>query len=167
MRIGVIADTHIPDRAQSIPEQILRDFKNTDMIIHAGDLVELNVLDKLRAICPDVKAVWGNMDSYEVREKLSEKEIIELPECRIGVMHGFGAPRMLIDLVRYSFKNNGVNIIIFGHSHIATSERKKDILYFNPGSPTDTIFSPYNSYGIIEINGKAIEARIVRINSHL
>lgn len=45
MRIGVISDTHIPERAKEIPEKILRDFKNVDMVIHVGDLVDLKVLD--------------------------------------------------------------------------------------------------------------------------
>lgn len=162
MKIGVIADTHIPDRAKDIPEKILKDFKNLDMIIHAGDLVELSVLDTLKNTCPNVQAVFGNMDSYEVRKKLLEKEIIKVADYRIGVMHGYGAPYKLVDLANSSFKNDAVNIIIFGHSHIALCKKKNDILYFNPGSPTDTIFSPYNSYGIIEINDK-IGARIIKL----
>jgi len=61
-----------------------------------------------------------------------------------------------------SFKNDRVDLVIFGHSHKAFNEKRGDILYFNPGSPTDQIFSPFNSYGIIEINDK-IEARIIKI----
>lgn len=162
MRIGVIADTHIPDRAKDIPQAILEDFKNVEMIIHAGDLVDLGVLDKLRAVCPKVKAVYGNMDPYEVRQKLAEKEVLKIGNYKIGVMHGYGAPYRLIDLLSESFKNDKVNLIIFGHSHKGINEKRGDILYFNPGSPTDKIFSPYNSYGIIEINDK-IEAKLIKI----
>lgn len=162
MKIGVIADTHIPDRAKDIPKVILEDFKNVDMIIHAGDLIDLTVLDKLKTSCPDVRAVYGNMDPYEVRKKLAEKEIIEVGNYKIGVMHGYGNPHKLIDLLRQSFKNDNVDLIVFGHSHRGINEKLGNILYFNPGSPTDKIFSPYNSYGIIEINDK-IEARIIKI----
>jgi len=162
MEIGVISDTHIPERAKDIPNKILEDFKNMDLVIHAGDLLELSILDKLRTVCHDVRAVWGNMDPDETREKLSEKEIFEIANYKIGVMHGYGHPHNLIELMEKSFKNDKVDLIIFGHSHTALFEKRGDILYFNPGSPTDKIFSPYNSYGIIEISDK-IEAKIIRI----
>lgn len=162
MKIGVIADTHIPDRAGDIPPQILESFKDVDMIIHAGDLLNLNVLDKLKTICKDVKAVWGNMDPDEVRKQLPEKEIVDIGNYKIGIMHGYGPPHKLIDLLSEIFKEEKPNIIIFGHSHSAINEKRGDILYFNPGSPTDKIFAIYNSYGIIEINDK-IKAKIIRI----
>lgn len=163
MRIGVIADTHIPDRAKNIPFQILEDFKNADMVIHGGDLVDLSVLDKLRTVCLDIKAVWGNMDPYDVRTRLPEKEIVKIGNYRIGIMHGYGPPNNLIDLMTDVFKNDNLNLIIFGHSHSPLNEKRGNILYFNPGSPTDKIFSPYNSYGIIEINDKGMEAKIIKI----
>ncbi len=162
MRIGVISDTHIPERTKTIPQAILEDFKNVDMIIHAGDLVDLIVIDELSAACKNIKAVYGNMDPYEVKKGLPEKEIVKIGKYRIGIMHGNGAPFRLMELMKQSFKNDKVDLIIFGHSHTPLSEMDGDILFFNPGSPTDKIFSPYNSYGIIEINDK-IEARIIKI----
>lgn len=162
MKIGVIADTHIPDRAKEIPKAVLRDFKNVDMIIHAGDFVDLSVLNNLRAVCPNIKAVWGNMDSYEIKKMLPEKEIIRIANYKIAVMHGYGHPNNLIELATKEFKDANANIIIFGHTHSALNEKVGDIIYFNPGSPTDKVFSPYNSYGIIEINDK-IEARIIKL----
>jgi putative phosphoesterase len=162
VKIGVIADTHIPDRAKEIPQRILEEFKKAELIIHAGDLVDLSVLDKLKSICGNVKAVWGNMDPNEVRKNLPEKDIIEVGNYRIGLMHGYGPPHMLIDFLASAFKNDNVDLIIFGHSHRGLNEKKGDILFFNPGSPTDKIFSPYNSYGIIELGDK-IEARLIKI----
>jgi len=162
MKIGVISDTHIPERAREIPEEILNSFKDVEMIIHAGDLADLCVLDTLKTVCNNVKAVWGNMDPYAVRKELPQKEVIEIGNYKIGVMHGWGPPYKLIDLMKEEFKNESVNMIIFGHSHSAVNEKRGDILYFNPGSPTDKIFSPYNSYGILEIND-TIEAKILKI----
>lgn len=162
MKIGVISDTHISGREKDIPQQVLDAFKKVDMVIHAGDLVDLKVLDKLRSVCKDVRAVWGNMDPYEVRKDLPEKQIIETGKYKIGVIHGYGPPNKITEMVAETFKKDGVDIIIFGHSHTALNEKRGNTLYFNPGSPTDKIFAPWNSYGIIEINGK-IEAKIIKI----
>ncbi len=162
MKIGVISDTHIPIRARELPRIVLESLKKMDMILHAGDLVELSILDVLKSICPNVKAVWGNMDPIGVRKILPEKQIITAGKYRIGLTHGDGPPAYLIEKVGDIFKNDKTDIIIFGHSHYPVNETRGGILYFNPGSITDTIFSPFNSYGIIEINDK-IKARIVKI----
>ncbi|MDD4894691.1 MAG: metallophosphoesterase family protein [Candidatus Omnitrophica bacterium] len=163
MKIGVIADTHISETEKDIPPEVLNAFKKVDMVIHAGDLVDPKVLDMLRGVCKDVRAVWGNMDPYEVRKDLPEKQIIEIEKHRIGVVHGYGHPSKIMDLVTEIFKKDNVDLIIFGHSHAAINEKRGDILYFNPGSPTDKVFAPWNSYGIIEINDKKIEAKIIKI----
>jgi putative phosphoesterase len=163
VKIGVISDTHIPDRAADIPKKILEDFKNADMIIHAGDFVDLSVFEKLKSLCSNIKAVWGNMDPDEVRKKLPQKEIIAIGDSKIGLMHGYGAPNKLIELLTAAFKEDGVNIIIFGHSHSCLNEEINGILFFNPGSATDKVFAPYNSYGIIEIKNGKIDAKIIKI----
>jgi len=162
MRIGVISDTHIPDRAKELPQQILTEFKKVDMIIHVGDLVDISVLEKLKSLCPNVKAVQGNMDHENVRKALPEKEVITVEGFKICVTHGHGSPSGLIELTGAVFKDERPDIIIFGHSHTAFNERIGNILFFNPGSCTDKIFSPYNSYGIIEINGK-VKAKIIKL----
>jgi hypothetical protein len=162
MKIGVISDTHIPIQAKKIPEAILQSLKGMDMLIHAGDLVRLSVLDTLKSICPNLKAVRGNMYSSEVINTLPEKEVISAGKHRIGLTHGHGSPASLIKTVGEMFKNDNVDIIIFGHSHSPVNERRGGILYFNPGSLTDTVFASFNSYGIIELNDE-IKAEIVRI----
>ena len=162
MKIGVISDTHIPNRAQGIPNKILESLKKMDMIIHAGDLVELNILDTLKSICQNVKAVSGNMDPIEVKKSLPEKQIISVGKYRIGLTHGNGSPASLIEVVTDIFKNDKVDVIIFGHSHSPINEKRGQILYFNPGSLSDTFFASFNSYGIIEIN-EEIKANIIKI----
>ncbi|MFA5356164.1 MAG: metallophosphoesterase [Candidatus Omnitrophota bacterium] len=162
MKIGVISDTHIPDRTEDIPAEILEAFKGVDMVIHAGDLVEYGVIDKLKSVCKDVRAVWGNMDPYDVRKRLPDKEIIKIGKYRVGVTHGYGHPSKLVDMMEDIFRNDGVDLVIFGHSHSAISEKRGNTIYFNPGSATDKVYAKYNSYGIIEINDK-IDTKIVRI----
>ena len=162
MRIGVISDTHITSKSDSLPKEILEAFKNVDMIIHAGDLVELSALEKLKQSCKNIRAVYGNMDSLEVKSKLPAKDIITIENHKVGVTHGYGGPVNIREKIADMFKDQKVDIIIYGHSHTPFNEKINNILYFNPGSPTDKIFAPYNSYGILEINDK-IEAKIIKI----
>ena len=158
-RIGVISDTHIPKAAQDLPERVYREFRNVDMILHAGDLIEIDVLEKLQKIAP-THAVYGNMDMHEVRAVLPQKDTIEVGPFKIGLIHGYGPPAKLIEAVSQEFSR--VDVIVFGHSHHPVNEKVKKTLFFNPGSPTDKIFAAYNSFGILEV-GDQIKGRIIKI----
>lgn len=160
MRIGVISDTHIPKAARDLPKAVYDDLVNVDLILHAGDFVEMDFLRKLQKIAP-VKAVYGNMDTREVREALPAKDIVKIGNFKIGLMHGYGPPSGLMKLAKSEF-NNAVDVVIFGHSHSPVNEKIGKTLFFNPGSPTDKVFASYNSYGILEI-GDTIKGRIIRI----
>lgn len=161
-KIGVISDTHIRDNDADVPAKVLEAFKEVDMVIHVGDLLDLSVLDKLKQVCKDVRAVAGNMDTAETKKILPEKEVIKIGKYTIGVTHGYGHPAGLIDILEKMFKDDDVDVIVFGHSHTPFNEKKGKILLFNPGSPTDKVFAPFNSYGILEINDK-IEGKIIKI----
>ena len=102
------------------------------------------------------------MDTEELKIILPEKEIIQAANYRIGVMHGYGPPNNLLDLLKTAFKKETPDIIIFGHSHAGFNEKIGKAIFFNPGSATDKVFSAYNSFGIIEINDK-IEAKVIKI----
>ena len=161
-RIGVISDTHIRDNDAEVPVKVLEAFKEVDMVIHVGDLLDLSVLDKLRQVCKDVRAVAGNMDSAETKKILPTKEIIKIGKYTIGVAHGYGHPAGLVEIMEKMFKDDNVDVIVFGHSHTPCNEKKGEVLFFNPGSPTDKVFAPFNSYGILEVNDK-IEGKIIKI----
>ena len=162
MKIGVISDTHISQKNEHLPKKILNDFKTADLVLHAGDLVALSVLDELKRTCENVYAVSGNMDTQEVKKELREKEIIPVGKYRIGLMHGSGNSAKLMDLLTEAFKHDKVDVIIFGHSHCPVNEKRNGILYFNPGSAMDKVFAAYNSYGILEVNDE-IKAKIVKL----
>jgi len=162
MIIGVISDTHIPDNAKSIPEAMLNAFQRVDMVVHAGDLIDLETVEQLMKVCPKVIAVAGNMDNQAVRSKYPVKELFEVGAFKVGLMHGFGAPGNLISVLEDAFKLDKPDLIIFGHSHKPFNQRVNGLLFFNPGSATDTITAEYNSYGIIEITDQ-ITGSIVRI----
>lgn len=161
MRILVLSDTHIPRVAHDLPQAIYKEIENVDMIMHAGDFVDRDLFDKLKTL-RKTYAVYGNMDSQEIRRVLKEKEIVQAGACKIGLIHGYGAPRELLTTVASEF--TGVDAIVFGHSHTAVNTVKDGVLLFNPGSPTDTIFATVNSYGILEVNDKKIEGSIIKLS---
>ena len=65
MRIGLVADTHIPGAAAELPEQVAQAFRGVDLILHGGDIYTPSVLDELERIAP-VLAAKGDDDSGEL-----------------------------------------------------------------------------------------------------
>ena len=160
MKIGVLSDTHIPFAASRIPEGVYNAFKGVDLILHAGDLIDMSVVDELSKLAK-TQAVYGNMDSPEVRKVLPDKRIIKAGRFTIGLTHGYGPPFNLTEKIRKEFTQK-VNVIVFGHSHNPVNKIENGILFFNPGSPTDKIFSIYNSCGILTV-GAEIKGEIIRL----
>lgn len=161
VKVGVVADTHLTTGV-GLPQEMLNQFRDVDIIMHAGDLVSLAVLEPLKKIGPQVYAVYGNMDSAEVKHTLPEKQVITIKDFRLALIHGWGAPFNLMQAVREKFNDRPVDCIIYGHSHSPQNILDQGILYFNPGSPTDKFFAPYNSFGVLEI-GKEIAGKIIRL----
>ncbi|MFH0771569.1 MAG: metallophosphoesterase family protein [Candidatus Omnitrophota bacterium] len=161
MRIGVISDTHIPRMAKDLPKVVYDELSKVDLILHAGDLVGVNFLNKLMKFNKTI-AVSGNMDSREVSAVLKPKEIVEAGKFKIGLIHGWGSPEGLAERLMVEFKDHKIDCLVFGHSHRPVNEAKDGILFFNPGSPTDKVFAPFNSYGLLEIGGK-ITGSIIKL----
>ena len=155
--LGVISDTHLYRRP--VPEHILKVLEGADMILHAGDILEMTVLEELGNIAP-VTAVAGNMDQGDVVEALPEKRVIEVAGRRIGLIHGYGAPARITDRVRGEFED--VDAIVFGHTHQAYNRVEGGIYFLNPGSPTDRMFAPYRSVGFLEVE-EELRGRIVML----
>lgn len=162
MKIAVLSDTHIPINAQDLPKEVYDGIAGAGLILHAGDFVDISVFENLSKIAP-VRAVCGNMDSGAVAAKLPKKDIVKVNGLSIGLIHGWGPPFGLIELVKNEFKDTKVDAVVFGHSHTPISEVKNGVLFFNPGSPTDRIFAPYNSYGLLEIKDGRITPQIIKI----
>jgi uncharacterized protein len=160
MRIVVLSDTHIPKAAQDMPQEVYQDIGKADMVLHAGDIVEKEFLEKLMRL-NETKAVYGNMDTFAVRAMLNQKEVVKAGKFKIGLIHGYGVQSDLMETVKAEFGK--VDAIVFGHSHKPVNTVKDGILFFNPGSPTDKVFAEYNSYGILDIDDKKIEGKIIRL----
>ncbi len=117
------------------------------------------MIRQLEAVAP-VAAVYGNRDSEELKQILPEQRIIESDKFRIGVLHGHGDKGTTLQRLPDFFKGEGLDCIIFGHSHIPYNQRVGETLYFNPGSPTVKKRQRFGSVGIITL-GEEIQSKLV------
>ena len=159
--VGLISDTHVPVRAKCIPQMVFKIFENVDFIVHAGDLVELAVVDELEQLAP-VLAVHGNMDGPHVSGALPKINSMSVDGWRIGVMHDpsalFGMRKM-----REIARRNGFDVFVYGHTHNANIKWEGKILYINPGSPTnpEPPFLNKPSVALLKVTNEAIVPEIV------
>ena len=161
--VGLIADTHVPARARCIPKMVFKIFENADFIVHAGDLVRLSVIDELEQLAP-VLAVHGNMDGPEVSGALPKINSLKIYGWKIGVMHDpntlFGRGKM-----REIAKQNGFNVLVYGHTHNSNVKWEGTTLYINPGSPTNPMssFITRPSVALLKITKEAVMPEIIQI----
>ena len=148
--IGVISDTHGLLRPEAIEA-----LRGSQHIIHAGDVGEAEILEKLAAITP-VTAIRGNVDKGAWARGLPETEVLEIGGVSIYVLH---------DLAQLDLKPAaaGFRVVIYGHSHVPKQETRDGVLYFNPGSAGPRRFKLPISVGRITIHGEKIEAEIVEL----
>ena len=128
MRIGLISDTHIPDRTRELPSQLEQVFSGVDLILHGGDIYIPSVLEELELLAP-VLAAEGD-DEYPGMSKdsrVKKKHVLNIEGTTIWLMHKKPWP---LD------SNELPDVIVFGHTHYAAVEKKGDVLLVNPGSPT-------------------------------
>lgn len=182
--VGIISDTHIPRRTENLPKEIEEIFKGVDLIIHGGDIENLETLRELEKIAP-VFAVEGNMDPRETKNNLSEGLTLKIYDFQIGIVHspfpfwlGSHFNWLQEKISKKLAQKQGFDILIFGHTHrpflkelnyksvaslpvIASQLNEgKKILLINPGSPTDPFFSE-PSVAILKINPQDFEAKII------
>jgi len=158
MKIGVVADTH----SLELPPRLLEELSKVDLILHAGDFCEIEDLKVFEDI-RETKAVYGNMDSPELVKKLRRTRIISCGSFKVGLFHGEGPPQGLLERVQKEFAGKDVQAVIFGHSHQPLSETIDGVLFFNPGSPNDSIIAPYKSFGILDVTSKGIAGKIIKL----
>ena len=162
MLIGLISDTHIPDRAKIIPTKVIEAFKDVELIIHAGDLTTTDVINELEKIAP-VVAVQGNMDRV-AGINLPKAKIIETEGVKIGVAHGEVYPRGDSQQLLYLAKQLDVNVLVTGHSHQPKIEQIEDVLFLNPGSPIVPRLAN-RTIMIIDVNNKNIDVELIKIGA--
>ena len=162
MLIGLISDTHIPDRARILPQNVIEAFSNVELILHAGDLTSPGVLEELEEIAP-VMAVQGNMDRANGID-LPKAKVAEVEGLKIGVIHGEVYPRADSDQLIYLAKELDVDILVSGHSHQPKIEQKDGVLLLNPGSPIVPRLAD-RTVMLLEINNREVNVEIIKIGS--
>jgi len=166
IKILIVGDTHI-SMFKDLPKQILQNMRESDWVIHVGDFTSKNVLEGFQHFKPDFfKGVYGNSDPFEIRKNISPKLVLEISGKRIGVIHpAIGGPESsLIKRILEEFKNQRLDVIVYGHSHEAEIHWKDKLLLLNPGKGyiDKMSLNPSASIAIITIN-KEIKAEIIEI----
>ncbi|WP_420796266.1 metallophosphoesterase [Clostridium botulinum] len=161
--MGVISDTHMDKHTSKIEKFIDKCFKDVDLIIHLGDFTSPRVLEKIKKK-KKVIGVWGNNDRNGLRQELKEKEIVILNGYKVGLFHGHGTEKNTLDRIYSIFKDDNVDIILFGHSHQPMIKTKNKTLIINPGSPSKKIRERWFSYVVLSLKKEKIEAKICFYN---
>lgn len=144
LRLLLLADTHVPQRAKQVPAQVWEQVAVADVVVHAGDWVSPDLLDTLEERSARRIALWGNNDGPELRCRLPEVARVELAGLRWGVVHETGAKGRREERMRAAYPD--LDVLVFGHSHIPWDAEHEGLRLLNPGSPTDRPRQPRCTY---------------------
>src|SRR3954469_25319697 len=157
------ADTHVPHRALDLPPELWSAVEAADVVVHAGDWVDVSLLDDLEArLRPDqlLVACYGNNDGPPLRARLPEVGRAELDGLRLAVVHETGAAAGRERRCAAAYPD--VDVLVFGHSHIPWDTRTSTGLrLLNPGSPTDRRRQPHHTWMTAEVVDGALVGPIL------
>ncbi len=161
MRLLLTSDTHLPRRARSLPEELLAAVDDADVVVHAGDWVDLAALELFAARAERLVGVYGNNDGPELRARLPEVARAEFGGLRFAVVHETGPARGRERRCAERFPD--VDVLVFGHSHIPWDTTTPDgMRLLNPGSPTDRRRQPHHTY----MTAEAADGRLTHVTLH-
>ena len=160
-RLVITADTHLPARARDLPEPLWQAIDAADLVIHAGDWVQVDLLDRLTARARMLLGVYGNNDGPPLRARLPEVAWLTVEGVRLAVVHETGAAARREERCTAQFP--GVDVLIFGHSHIPwDSVAANGMRLLNPGSPTDRRRQPTGTY----LTAAIVDGALVDVELH-
>lgn len=172
MLIGLISDTHIPDHAKEIPEQVKEVFRGVELILHAGDIYIPSVLDELERLAP-VLAAEGDDDPFVTAHdrRVSKRQVLTIEGITIWVVHVRPLP--------WPWEEEPPDVVIYGHTHEAklddhlfvpedvneaTLEKTNGMLRISPGSPTFPHYKPkLGTVGLLKVSSGKAEAQIIQL----
>jgi putative phosphoesterase len=160
--IAVIADTHMPRGSRRLPDACVERIRASDLLLHAGDIATAGVLADLEAIGPPVKAVHGNIDAPDLRERLPETVTVDADGARIAMVHDAGPSKRRIERMRRRFPD--AQAVVFGHSHIPLHETQDDFQIFNPGSPTERRRQPRHTMGLATAESGHVRFELITLD---
>lgn len=163
VRLLVIADTHVPRRARALPERLWRAVDDADVVLHAGDWVDLATLDRLEERAARLIGVWGNNDGPALRGRLPEVARETIGGVRFGMVHETGPATGRETRMDKAFPD--LDVLVFGHSHIPwDSTTPAGMRLLNPGSPTDRRRQPHCTYlTALADEGRLTDVELVRL----
>ncbi len=141
IRVLLMSDTHLPRRAKDLPAPLWDEVERADLVVHAGDWVDVATLDRLAARSRRLLACWGNNDGPELRARLPEVARATIEGVRLAVVHETGSKDRREERMRAAHPD--VDLLVFGHSHIPWDTTHSGLRLLNPGSPTDRRREPH------------------------
>jgi putative phosphoesterase len=179
MRIGLISDTHIPESFPDLFPQIIDSFRDVDVILHAGDLHKLDVVDQLNELAPIYVARGNGDDGSGGRvpvpedERIREAWLLEWEGVTIGMTHYVPVPEMPPNLtvsrwVERFFPEKKPDVIIYGDTHVESIDTVDNILCINPGSPTypHNLSAQMGTIGFLEVQEGQVDASIWQLTEN-
>ena len=159
MRLGIVSDTHLPRGHRALPDACVERLAASDAILHAGDLIEVSVLEELEAIGPPVHAIRGNVDSSELQARLPLVRTVQAAGAAIAMIHDSGPADGRLNRLRRRFPE--ADAVVFGHSHMPLHEERDGFAIFNPGSPTERRRAPHHTMGIATVENARLTFELV------
>jgi len=152
-RIGLLSDTH-----SHLDDHIMKHLKTCDEIWHAGDIGDVTVLDKLKALKP-TKAVYGNIDSNAIRQECPLHQRFMCEGVDVWITHIGGYPKRYSPGIQEEIRKNPPKLFISGHSHILKVMYDKDLslLHMNPGASGKHGFHKVRTLLRFSIDGSEIK----------
>lgn len=174
LKIALISDTHVPDQICKLPSRLIERLHGVDLILHAGDLVRLDVLDSLQVVARTI-AVHGNMDEPAVLRRLPRKHLLTLAGRRVGLIHGNQAPAIERQYLKsgYDYDSPPVGIfydyllsefpdaeiVVFGHFHVPVVKYRDGRLLVNPGPIAPR--RGRSSFAVLKLDGSKAEVEAI------
>jgi len=170
LRVGLIADTHMPGTIATLWPQVHDAFRDTDMILHAGDLHVASVIDELETLAPTF-VCCGNGDLDVQHAKLQDIWCGRIAGITVGLVHKFptpsrAAPAKLQKKIRQAFGESDPQVVIYGHTHLAEVYDVEGRVFINPGSPTlpNNQSTRHGTVGFLSITPSSLKVELLQID---
>tara|TARA_Y100000588_G_scaffold137970_2_gene151721 strand:+ start:585 stop:1220 length:636 start_codon:yes stop_codon:yes gene_type:complete len=175
MRIGLVSDTHIPEAGPELWPQVYEAFEGCEAILHAGDIYEISVIEKLHQIAPTWAARGNGDDGSSGREiqpdhpLLASSWVHTFEDLTVGLTHHMPIPELptygVLDAIDRHFDVTTLDVVVYGDTHVEHITTIDGVLCVNPGSPTfpHNLSVQLGTVGFLDIIDGDVEASIWKL----